>query len=127
MTAPTPSYQHIWECDAESFSVGEEPIRDDVEEEALDAEKEKKEDDEEGTVKEDNKEDTRMRRQPWTGSCATLPNPSYTRRPMTLRIEWTFNELSSKQSKLQEASIPIYQVFILFHISGLMTTPRRRL
>ena len=59
MMAPTPNYQNIWECDAESFSVGEEPIRDDVEEEALDAEKEKKEDDEEGTVMEDNKEDTR--------------------------------------------------------------------
>ena len=46
-------------CDAESFSVGEEPFRDDVEEEVLDAEEEKKEDDEEGTVK----EDTKMRRQ----------------------------------------------------------------
>ena len=65
MMAPTPSYQHIWECD-------DEPIRDYVEEEALDAEKEKK--DEEGTVKEDNKEDRKMRRQPYTGSCATLPN-----------------------------------------------------
>ena len=55
--------------------------------------------------------------------CATLPNPSDTR-PMILRIKWTFHELSSKQSKLQDASIPIYQVFILFHISGLMTTPK---
>ena len=71
--APTPSYQHIWECDAESFSVGEEPIRDDVEEEALDAEEEKKEDDEEGTVKE--KEDTKIRRQTWTGGCATSAKP----------------------------------------------------
>ena len=91
MMAPTPNYQNIWECDAESFSVGEEPIRDDVEEEALDAEKEKKEDDEEGTVKEDNKEDTR-------------------------------NKVSFKTLLYQ-----FCQVFILFHISGLMTTPRRRL
>ena len=29
---------------------------------------------EEGTVKEDNKEDRKMRRQPYTGSCPTLPN-----------------------------------------------------
>ena len=57
MMAPTPSYRHIWECD-------DEPIKDYVEEEALDAEEEKK--DEEGTVKEDNKEVTRMKRQPWT-------------------------------------------------------------
>ena len=42
MMAPTPSYQHQV-CEAESFSVGEEPFRDDVEEEALDAEEEKKE------------------------------------------------------------------------------------
>ena len=60
MMAPTPSYQHIWECDAEFFSVGGEPFRDDVEEEK----EEKAEDDEEGTVKEDNKEVTTMKRQP---------------------------------------------------------------
>ena len=64
MMAPIPSYQHIWECDAEFFSVGGEPFRDDVEEEALEAEEEKTEDDEEGTVKEDNKEVTTMKRQP---------------------------------------------------------------
>ena len=63
MKAPTPIYQHIWECDAEFFSVGGEPFRDDIEEEALDAEEEKTEDDEEGTVKED-KEVTTMKRQP---------------------------------------------------------------
>ena len=62
MMAPTPSYQHQV-CEAESFSVGEEPFRDDVEEEVLDVEEEKKEDDEEGTVKEDNKEVTTMKRQ----------------------------------------------------------------
>ena len=42
-TYTQPSYQHIWECDAEFFSVGGEAFRDDVEEEALDAEEEKKE------------------------------------------------------------------------------------
>ena len=43
MMAPTPGNQHIWESDAKSFSVTEEPIQDDMEEEAVDAEEEKKE------------------------------------------------------------------------------------
>ena len=64
---PTPS----WDSDTESFSVADEPIKVDAEEEVVDTQ-EKKEDDEEGTVKEDNKEDRKMRRQPRTGSCATL-------------------------------------------------------
>ena len=38
--------QHNWEYDAESFSVNEEPTKDDMVEEAVDAEEEKKEDDE---------------------------------------------------------------------------------
>ena len=38
--------QHNWESDAESFSVNEEPTKDDMVEEAVDAEEEKKEDDE---------------------------------------------------------------------------------
>ena len=38
--------QHNWESDAESYSINEEPTKDDMVEEAVDAEEEKKEDDE---------------------------------------------------------------------------------
>ena len=92
--------QHIWESDAESFSVAVDPIKNDVEEEVLDAEEEKKEDDEEGTVKEKTRKIRRLEDKLGLVAVQLLPNPSDTRRLLTLRIKWTFHVLSSIQSKL---------------------------
>ncbi len=100
MMAPTPGNQHIWESDAESFSVAVDPIKNDVEEEVLDAEEEKKEDDEEGTVKEKTRKIRRLEDKLGLVAVQLLPNPSDTRRLLTLRIKWTFHVLSSIQSKL---------------------------